>query len=439
MTKQRKRKVKKDRILFVLIVLILIIGYFLIKGKSSTPNVPNTPNPPEENNIPNTPKDPEEPTTYLNKISKESNFTKTVDSKLEEVLINYMDLYFKTMSTLEEIDMTSLFKEKDSEEAMLHQTAISLLVNVRKLEKNDMRIHNPKYDIIYKKMTTDGNKITITFLENDYLHFEFMKNIESKVYNIENTITFEKIEEDYKIISVRKIQDFYVMITNKYTTGNTKEIAKQKLDTLKKNHIEDYQKQLDILNTKRQNYLEGKDKPTKTCDHGYDREKALTYANKYITTRNPDWYAYDLVGGNCQNYASQILYAGGIPMDTVGSTELQWKHYSSTLDVSNNASGRSNSWTTVSFFYNYAKNNTGFGLCSVVDANPFYGEAGDVGQVGYGNGYSHTVIVVGSIKDENGKVVDLLLNSNTVTLENYPLSGYIYPNKRIIKVMGWND
>ena len=33
---------------------------------------------------------------------------------------------------------------------------------------------------------------------------------------------------------------------------------------------------------------------------------------------------------------------------------------------------------------------------------------------------------------------DLLINSNSLNLENYPLSGYVYPNKRIIKILGWN-
>ena len=46
--------------------------------------------------------------------------------------------------------------------------------------------------------------------------------------------------------------------------------------------------------------------------------------------------------------------------------------------------------------------------------------------------------IVKQLKDNNGKITDLLINSNSLNLENYPLSGYVYPNKRIIKILGWN-
>ena len=42
-------------------------------------------------------------------------------------------------------------------------------------------------------------------------------------------------------------------------------------------------------------------------------------------------------------------------------------------------------------------------------------------------------------RDKNGNILDLLLNSNTVNMENYPLQGYVYPLKRIIKILGYND
>ena len=35
-------------------------------------------------------------------------------------------------------------------------------------------------------------------------------------------------------------------------------------------------------------------------------------------------------------------------------------------------------------------------------------------------------------------ITDLLINSNSINLENYPLSGYVYPDKRVIKILGWN-
>lgn len=424
--RRKKYNVKNIFAVFLVIFTIIMVFYAVLnKGQNDIVDDKN-----DDNKILNN------QTTYVNKITKGENFNEEIDKKLQDKIIEYMNTYFRAMSNLEEIDMTNLFSGNSYEEAYLHQTALSMLIDIRKLEKNDMRINDAKYDIIYTNLETDEEKITVSFLENNYLHFNFMKDIESKAYGIENTIVFNK---DYEILSVRKVQDFYVMITNKYEAGKTNEDAKKELDTIKNNHISDYKNQMDNIDILKKEYKNNDNKPEKECDNKYDRTSALSYAKKYALKRNEDWMDYSDIGGNCQNYASQVLYSGGIPMDTVGTSDLQWKHYDSNVDSSNNKTGRSTSWTTVPYFYNYAKNNTGYGLCSIVDINPFYAEYGDIGQVGYDGIYRHTVVIIGNVKDDNGNILDLLLNSNSVNLENYPLSGYVYPYKRIIKILGWNE
>lgn len=436
---KRKKKLRWNRIILAVILLVAIVGgsIYLFKGDilkkdPEKPGVTAPKNPDHSSNDTKDPdgKEPSNPTvpkTYLKGTSKASSFTGNVDQKLEEVLVSFMDTYFTSMQTLEEKDMTSFFKSDAYEEAYLHQTALSLLIGTRKMEEHDMKLSSASYEIQYTKMQTNGNRITLDFLENDYLHFNFVKDIESKVFNVENTFVFEKVDDTYKVVSVRKVQDFYVMITNKYNTGKSDSAAKAALDNIKANHLDDYRIQHQKWMDNREDYLEGKNVPTKVCDHKYNREEALSYANKYITTRHPQKNYYDASGGNCQNYASQVMNAGGIPMDKVG--DATWHH----------EDGHTPSYVTVTDFYAYAKNNTGYGLCALTDINPYYAEAGDEGQVGYDGSFRHTVVISGTVKDSNGKVIDLLLHSNTVDLENFPMSAYSYPNKRIIKIMGWND
>lgn len=434
---KRKRKLKWNRIILVFLLLIAIIGGSIYVFKKNDPEKPGVTTPKDPDSSTNDPKQPDEnkpsnptqPKTYLKGTSKSSSFTGSVDEKLEKVLISFMDTYFASMQTLEEKDMTSFFTSDAYEEAYLHQTALSLLIGTRKIEEHDMKLASASYEIKYTKMQTNGNRITLDFLENDYLHFNFMKDIESKVFNVENTFVFEKVGDSYQVVSVRKVQDFYVMITNKYNTGKSDSAAKLALDNIKEDHLDDYQIQHRKWMQNREEYLEGKNAPMKDCNHQYNREEALSYANKYITLRHPDKQKYDDWGGNCQNYASQVIEAGGVPQDRSG--DAQWYHVKS--------SERTNSWTTVTDFYAYAKSNTGYGLCALTDINPYYAEAADEGQVGYDGAYRHTVVISGTVKDSNGKVIDLLLHSNTVDLENFPMSAYSYPNKRIIKIMGWND
>ena len=61
-------------------------------------------------------------------------------------------------------------------------------------------------------------------------------------------------------------------------------------------------------------YENKEDTITKTCDYKYDRTKALNYAKKYVTSRNSEWSNYSEYGGNCQNFASQVVYSGGVSM-----------------------------------------------------------------------------------------------------------------------------
>lgn len=86
----------------------------------------------------------------------------------------------------------------------------------------------------------------------------------------------------------------------------------------------------------------------------------MAYADQWIEERSGDWADYTGSGGNCQNYASQVLYAGGIPMDIQG--DYIWKWYDDTVSNRGVAWGRSSSWSGVKQFIDYAAGNTGYGL-----------------------------------------------------------------------------
>jgi len=44
----------------------------------------------------------------------------------------------------------------------------------------------------------------------------------------------------------------------------------------------------------------------------YDRASAATYADTYWQSYNPAWPSFAKKGGDCTNFVSQALYAGGI-------------------------------------------------------------------------------------------------------------------------------
>ena len=49
--------------------------------------------------------------------------------------------------------------------------------------------------------------------------------------------------------------------------------------------------------------------------YGYDREKAVAYAHKWAYGRNPAYGDFSEMGGDCTNFVSQCLHAGGAPMN----------------------------------------------------------------------------------------------------------------------------
>lgn len=182
-------------------------------------------------------------------------------------------------------------------------------------------------------------------------------------------------------------------------------------------------------------------KTTKTAKHKYDRDKAVAYSYKWIdgekVIRNPAYSDYAVYGDNCQNYVSQALFASGIPMDWSG--DQQWKWFDDEGDLSESPTGRSGSWSGTEYFYEYCNKNTGKGLVAETDGNIFSAQPGDVIQYVVDGWAHHSVIVTKVIYDDDGNVVDLLINSNTTDRIDYPMSAYGYTNIRLIRIIGYND
>lgn len=137
-----------------------------------------------------------------------------------------------------------------------------------------------------------------------------------------------------------------------------------------------------------------------------------------------------------QNFASQCLLAGGIPMDTEGPDI--WKWYGPDPSETVLAEGRSPSWSGVNQFREYAMKNNGFGLSALVDAPYYTGQPGDLIQMGTADSLRHTVVVRDLATDAAGQTVDYLVHSNTNDMENYPASLYGYPVFSLIRIIGWN-
>ena len=149
----------------------------------------------------------------------------------------------------------------------------------------------------------------------------------------------------------------------------------------------------------------------------YNRRDAISYAQKWALKRNPKYYNYDLLGGDCTNFISQCLYSG-----------LPQMHYQGYGWYYADANHKSASWTGVEFLYNFLINNVSVGpRGSIISKTEL--ELGDLIQLSFMQDiYSHTLIVT-KIKNK-----DIFVCAHSHDALNRPLDSYSYENVRYIKI-----
>lgn len=116
----------------------------------------------------------------------------------------------------------------------------------------------------------------------------------------------------------------------------------------------------------------------------YDREAAVFYARRWAYARNPRYYNFDELGGDCTNFASQCIYAGCGVMNFTPT--FGWYY----IDINQ----RSPSWTGVQFLSDFLLSNTGVGpFAEEVSQDGL--DLGDIVQLSDGSGrFYHTLVVV---------------------------------------------
>ena len=155
----------------------------------------------------------------------------------------------------------------------------------------------------------------------------------------------------------------------------------------------------------------------------YNREKAVSYAKRWALSRNPAYYDYSMIGGDCTNFASQVLFSGTGAMNF--KPVYGWYYI--------NANEKSPSWTGVNELYNFLVKNRGPGP-RAVETNIYGIEPGDLIQLDFdGDGrFDHTPVVLqtGDFTPDT-----ILLAAHTRDSLNRQLSDYTYSNIRFLHIL----
>lgn len=152
----------------------------------------------------------------------------------------------------------------------------------------------------------------------------------------------------------------------------------------------------------------------------YNRDAAVTYAREWAFKRNPAFYDFEQIGGDCTNFASQCIYAGAGIMNY--TPVFGWFYRS--------ASDRTASWTGVEYLYNFLTTNEGIGpFAEVVPLDRI--QKGDIVQLGRETGdFYHSPVVVGFAGS------NILVAAHTYDAYGKTLASYRAPVLRGIHILG---
>ncbi len=157
----------------------------------------------------------------------------------------------------------------------------------------------------------------------------------------------------------------------------------------------------------------------------YNRERAVEYAKTWALGRNPLFFDFTGIGGNCTNFVSQCLLAGSCTMNY--TPEFGWYYISS--------EDRAPAWSSVEFFYDFltqkfTDQNGGVGpFATQVPREE--AELGDVVQYANAEGdWYHTVIITGREGDE------ILVSAHSNDALDRPISSYDFAQARFLHIEG---
>ncbi len=369
-------------------------------------------------------------TSADNRITYEMN---TLEEEQEELVRQYMECYYRSLSALETEALDDLFAESAVADQLMNQTVWDYIIGVRSMQKGDLRLIDYEYELELEELQTERDgTVRVNLKEHSIQRFAQSPDIETECFGTIHTFVLVEENERWKIKSHIQNDGAYQNLLGEYWGIDIDEIPEstEYFETRK----EDLLKQAEEEMALRQSAASW-NRPV-MVDYPYDGELAAAYGVEWIGKRNPEWDDFTGKGGNCQNFVSQCLYAGGIPRDISGRATWSWTRQGSGMAEDER---QEISWINVEAFREYASENRRYGLAAQIDMPYYAGAVGDVIQMGFPERWSHAVLISQVIYDEKSNVIDYLIHSNTADVKNFPASAYLLPCQSLTKIYGWNE
>lgn len=342
------------------------------------------------------------------------------EEKVKNAIDTYFRLRYEEQKLLETQDFSFLLtdqsqqwvqKEKDRREIELYR---SMLYRLNYLEY--------KYLLAYNSIQVENNSATVNLTEsNSVVHAAIAPQV-SAMGGLEHVIKLSRTKMGWTIASDEYQDEFTEVLAS--VPKNTF------IERIRLEHEAELRK---AAGSKTFSPLKDPLSITSLTLHSYDRTGALNYANKYgywqgspgwVANRNPNYYDFENAGGDCTNYASQVIHDGGGAVMNYN----QWYY----TDVNH----RSASWTGVGYLYAFLVNNTGTGPHGF-STDQCTMDPGDIIQL-YNGSWYHSLVVVWSSHPTSCYNADAItVNTHINDWYHKPLSYWSGITKRYIGISGW--
>lgn len=154
----------------------------------------------------------------------------------------------------------------------------------------------------------------------------------------------------------------------------------------------------------------------------YNRSAAAEYAKRWALGRNPDYYDFENIGGDCTNFISQCIFAGCGIMNYTRDTGWYF----------NSLTDRAAAWTSVEQLYRFLTTNKGTGPFGEI-SDLHNSQIGDIIQLSDGESFYHSCIITGY------NLGYPYVCAHTYDVLNKPLINYHFNNMRVIHIIGANN
>ena len=272
----------------------------------------------------------------------------------------------------------------------------------------DENEYNKKIDVKIAQVKKKNDCLEVQASVYKTWNYIFSKDVESAAKD-EYNVTL--IMENGKYV-IQKITGFGASIYDENLIASNDEISQKKKELLL------YDLRICYETDAKENistpYVNDKESKAQVAASTYDGGQASSYALNHALNYNPNYADFSGNGGDCTNFISQCLYAGGISqhVGTAYSTN-SWFYKTST--------NRSATWTSANIFKNYVTGSSSkINMPSSSWGSVTYG---DIIQLLSGSNAYHSMIVSGIVYGTSGRS-DLLICCHSADRRHVSLSEY---------------